>query len=181
MKVFNRLAEYYDLIYSFKNYEAESKYIHQLIKKYSLQTKDLLNLGCGTGNHDFFLQEKGYAITGIDLSKPMIAKAKAKSKKKQIPLSKLSFLANDILTTRLPKKFDAVISLFYALNYFTTKTSMKKAIGVASNHLSSGGLFIFDSWYKPAVLHLKPQKKTYKFEYLGWKAYRTNKLKEGAS
>jgi hypothetical protein len=34
MEVFNHYAQYYDLLYSTKNYEAEVNYVDSLIKKY---------------------------------------------------------------------------------------------------------------------------------------------------
>ncbi|OIJ86329.1 class I SAM-dependent methyltransferase [Streptomyces colonosanans] len=40
---------------------------------------DLLDLGCGTGSLSLLAAERGYRVTGVDLSPPMVALARAKS------------------------------------------------------------------------------------------------------
>ena len=55
MSVFKDYSNYYDLLYSDKDYEAEADYIDHLIQKNNPGAKTILNLGCGTGKHDFLL------------------------------------------------------------------------------------------------------------------------------
>ena len=50
-------SKFYDLIYSFKDYEKESKLIIDYINKYQKSKGNtLLELGCGSGKHLFYLQ-----------------------------------------------------------------------------------------------------------------------------
>lgn len=39
---------------------------------------DLLDLGCGTGSLSLLASEQGHRVTGVDLSPPMVARARAK-------------------------------------------------------------------------------------------------------
>ena len=66
--VFAKYSEYYDLIYTDKDYQKEVDYIDQLIQKYHPKAKTILDLGCGTGVHANLLAAKGYRVMGIDLS-----------------------------------------------------------------------------------------------------------------
>ncbi len=155
MEVFNHYAQYYDLLYSTKNYKAEVDYVDNLIRKYSPQTKTILDLGCGTGSHDFYLAAKDYRVTGVDLSHNMVRIAQEKQKKDG--LTNIDFKQGDITKLELNEQFDTVISLFHVMNYLTENDTMAAGFATAVKHVKPGGLFIFDCWYGPAVLHDQPK------------------------
>ena len=158
-KTFDLYAQYYNLLYQDKDYLAEVDYLESLLKKYSkINILEILDLGCGTGSHDILLAEKGYKITGIDLSEKMIGIAK--NQKNQ----NADFLVGDVRNINLNKQFDIVISLFHVASYQTTNNDFEQYLQTAYNHLKPGGIFIFDFWYGPAVLTDLPQKKRKKVE-----------------
>ena len=66
----------YDLIYSKKDYKAETNLISELIKKFLSSKVNILDIGCGTGQHTLELLKKGYKVTGVDLSNEMLKIAK---------------------------------------------------------------------------------------------------------
>ena len=74
-EIFNAYAEYYDLLYSNKDYSSEAQYIDSLIKKTSSKANSILELGCGTGAHAEYLARMGYTVHGVDVSPAMISKA----------------------------------------------------------------------------------------------------------
>ena len=155
MKVFGEYAKYYDLLYRDKDYVAEAGYVDDLIRTHAPGAKSVLNLGCGTGNHDIILAEKGYRITGIDRSAESIQKAREKLSGATGPVG-LKFETARIQSLKLDKKFDAVISLFHVFSYLTTEEDLLAALETAGNHLRNGGILIFDCWYGPAVLTDQP-------------------------
>jgi SAM-dependent methyltransferase len=152
MKIFDKYADYYDLLYEDKNYKEESAYIEQIIKKHSQNAKTILDLGCGTGTHDFILTEKGYHLTGLDNSETNIQKARLKTSSLGLNSPTIKFIKSDIRNARLNETFDVVISLFHVMSYQTTNSDLISALTTAKEHLKPGGLFIFDCWYGPAVL-----------------------------
>ena len=77
MTVFGAYAQYYDALYHDKNYDAETKYLDALIKKFAPQAHFIFELGCGTGRHALALAHKGYDVHGIDLSEQMLMQAEA--------------------------------------------------------------------------------------------------------
>jgi len=154
-KVFDKYAKYYDLLYEDKDYEGEARYIADLIKEFSPETNSILELGCGTGKHAKILAENGFEIQGIDLSETMIEEALKNNVDCQV---------GDVRNFRTAKTFDAVISLFHIINYQTTNQDLAAYLETAHQHLPIGGIFIFDSWYGPAVLEQKPKNRFKKME-----------------
>jgi len=161
MTIFGNYAKYYDLLYKDKNYQAEADYIKSLITKHAPTPKKvqtILDIGCGTGIHDEFLVKKGYKLTGIDLSKEMIDIAKLKKN------NNLKFHVGDATNFNLNQKFDVILSLFNVINYHISNENLYKSFENVIKHLKKDGLFIFDTWYGPAVLTDLPSQRTKEME-----------------
>jgi SAM-dependent methyltransferase len=154
MSVFNECAQYYDLIYSRKDYAGESEYIHKIIQAHCPDARTVLNLGCGSGRHDQFLAMKGYSIVGVDFSKDMLLSAERNAGRDYV--QNIQYMHGDIRNIRLGKTFDVVISLFHVMSYQVTNEDLINVFTNAKRHLESGGVFIFDYWYGPAVLSDRP-------------------------
>ena len=56
-------------------------------------------------------------------------------------------------------KFDAALMMFAVLGYQVENDDVLAALRTARRHLEPGGLFIFDVWYGPAVLHQRPSER----------------------
>ena len=118
-------------------------------------TKTILEFGSGTGGHGLILKKMGYSIYGIERSKQMVKEAKMQG----FPCEQ-----GDIINFKIDKKFDVVISLFHVISYINDNESLENVFRNASNHLDTGGLFIFDVWYSPAIYNLKPEIRVKKVE-----------------
>tara|TARA_A100001011_G_scaffold400752_1_gene518374 strand:+ start:2571 stop:3320 length:750 start_codon:yes stop_codon:yes gene_type:complete len=150
-KIFSS-GDYYDLFYDDKNYQLEANYIHEKIQEYKSNSKSILELGCGTGKHAINLTKFGYEILGIEKSESML--------KKTTNRKNLEFQQGDIREIKLKDKFDCVISLFHVMSYQITNKSLISVFKTAFNHLKEEGLFLFDFWFGPAVIHQKPMVRT---------------------
>lgn len=142
-------SQYYDLLYSDKDYIGEVDYIDNLIKANSYNAITLLDMGCGTGKHAELFCEKGYKVHGIDLSEDMLKIANQRRKGKE---DSLRFSHSNIQELNLSDKFDVVVSLFHVMSYQNSNDEVIKAFEASKRHLDKGGIFIFDFWYGPAVL-----------------------------
>lgn len=147
--VFNSYGRYYDLLYRDKNYVAEVDYIASLLDRFGFTGKDLLEFGSGTGKHGRLLAERGYRVTGIERSAEMVEQAKT--------LPGFVCQQGDICAVHLGRTFDAVLSLFHVVSYQTTNEAVRAVFARAAEHLQTGGLFVFDVWYSPAVYAQKPE------------------------
>lgn len=164
-RVFEAYSQYYDLLYRDKNYEAETAYIHNLLKTFHPSSKTILELGCGTGIHAGKLASRGYTVHGIDQSDTMLRMALERRSEMSIETAeRLSFMEGDIRNYKTANRFDVVISLFHVMSYMTSTADLEMAIKTAETHLTRGGVFVFDCWHGPAVLHDKPVSRTKTFE-----------------
>ena len=157
----NLYAQYYDLLYSDKEYDKEVEYIHKLIRSNTDDAESILDMGCGTGRHAELLCDKGYRIHGIDLSESMLRIAETRRKGKE---DKLRFSQFNIQDLAMDETFDVVVSLFHVISYQNSNTELIKAFEVAKNHLKPDGIFVFDFWYGPAVLTDLPVTKIKRLE-----------------
>ncbi len=162
MTVFGSYSRYYNLLYKDKDYSGEVEYVRAIIQGHSPDARTILDLGCGTGKHDFLLAEIGYEVSGVDMSQEMLAVAGAHHSSLYAPeviiphQGSPTFLLGDIRSVRLDRTFDVVISLFHVMSYQTGNEDLIAAFDTVRAHLKPGGIFIFDCWYGPGVLTDRP-------------------------
>ena len=146
--VFREYSDYYDLIYSNKDYKIEVDYIISLIKKYAPEARSILDLGCGTGRHANLLAECGYVVVGVDYSEVMINIARNKLDTDYKRNAKnLTFLQGDARNFKSKHKFDLVISLFHVFSYLNSNEDVENYFRTISCNLAPHGFAFFDYWY----------------------------------
>jgi len=168
---FLKYARYYDLLYSEKDYKKESDVLEEIFRLYArTKPRSILDAGCGTGSHSIELARRGYRLTGVDASEPMINVAQEKAKAWGVPID---FQVFDLKELSLPKKFDACICMFAAIGYLTSTNDLIRALKKIRSHLHAGGIFVTDFWYGPAVLTIRPSSRTKIVERNGIRLIRT--------
>jgi SAM-dependent methyltransferase len=158
MKVFGEsYSAHYDLFYADKDYAAEAAFVRAIVQRYKPCTHRILELGCGSARHAVEFVRAGLAVTGIDRSAKMIARAEAQIEHLPPDLRKqLTLIEGDVTDYKPTAKYDAVVSLFHVVSYQTSNHALTGIFRCARSALSSGGLFVFDFWYGPAVLRQLP-------------------------
>ena len=140
----SKSANYYDEIYTSmgKDYAAEARKAHQIIKKYKRASgKRLLDIACGTGLHaDKF--SRRYQVEGLDLDPAMISVAR-----KNYPTIK--FHCGDMTNFNLHRQFDVIVCLFSSMGYVKSKTRLFQSIKTMSRHLAPGGVLLVEPWFTP--------------------------------
>ena len=172
-KVFDLYGKYYDLLYKDKDYIYEAEYLKKLINLYKPESKNILDLGCGTGKHIINLAESGFAVTGVELSESMLRKAERNLSERQGLADKVKLVQGDIKSIRLRERFDVIVSLFHVLSYQTSNSDLKLTFKTIKEHLKENGICIFDFWYGPAVLSERPEMRVKFLEDNEIKIYRT--------
>jgi ubiquinone/menaquinone biosynthesis C-methylase UbiE len=100
-----------------------------------------LDVCCGTGILSELLTEEGLELAGLDISPPMIERAKAKALKKGYAID---YWVADASGFQLNREFDAAFSFFDSLNNILEPAKLQSALKSISQHLPSGGSLIFD-------------------------------------
>lgn len=155
---FNTYSKYYDLLYRDKNYREETDYIIRLLHKFQPTANSILELGSGSGAHAEYFCSAGYEVTGVERSQEMIEASRRKH------LAAFTPVQADITDFSLDRTFDVAISLFHVISYLTDNSELVRAFELTASHLVAGGLFIFDVWYTPAVLTLRPETRIKRLE-----------------
>jgi SAM-dependent methyltransferase len=155
--VFQRYSAYYDLLYRDKDYVAEAQYVARTLRAVAPEALDLLEFGSGTGKHGRLLAAAGYRVLGVERSESMVQAARCLGPKTEVPgPGNFDCVNGDIRRLELDRSFDAVISLFHVISYQTRNDDVAHTFASAARHLRNGGVFFFDLWHGPAVLHQRP-------------------------
>jgi ubiquinone/menaquinone biosynthesis C-methylase UbiE len=139
--MYNKSARYYDAIYHFRNYPAQSRQLIKLIQQYNPDAKTLLDVGCGTGKHLESLREH-YKVEGLDINSELLEIAQ-----KRCP--GVTFHRKDMVDFSLGNTFDVITCLFSAIGHVNTLENMKRAVACMSRHLRSGGVLVLEPWFSP--------------------------------
>ena len=139
--MFTQTAKQYDAVYSYKDYEAESKLITELVRARVTNARILLDVACGTGKHLEHLS-KNFESAGVDLDTEMLAIARER-------LPELSIHHGDMCDFQLDTKFDAVLCLFSSIAYTKTLERMEQAVANMAGHVNPGGMLLMEGWVTP--------------------------------
>lgn len=110
------------------------------------EMKRILEPGCGSGRLIVSLAEKGYDVTGFDLSDSML-----KFLNKQLAKKKLtaSTYKQDMTNFDVDKPYDVVLNTFNTFRHLLTEEAAESHFHAVAKALRPGGLFFFG-------LHLLP-------------------------
>jgi len=137
--LYNKFAEFYDSLYSHKDYEKEAEFIRKIADK----RKTLLDAGCGTGR---FLEilKKDFDCYGFDNSKEFVKIATKRLKGK-------IFCAN--LENFKPKiKTDIITCIFGTINYLLNYKDIEKFIKNCHEALNSKGILVLDIGFAKQII-----------------------------
>lgn len=152
---FEDYAKYYDFIYHDKDYDRECNFIENIFETVK-KPKNILEFGCGTGSYTKILLDRGYKVTGIDISGEMLEIAREKCSTK--------FLEGDIRTIKIDDKFDCCLAMFAVMGYITKNRDIIKALINIRKHLKTNGILIFDVWNGLSVMNILPEKRIKEIE-----------------
>jgi len=97
----------------------------------------ILDLGCGTGNLAYALWEKGYHVTGVDVSAGMLCEARELA-------PEVEFVQQDMRSFKRPETFHGVIAVFATINHLVSEEDLRQVLGNVKVSLIEGGWLVFD-------------------------------------
>ena len=139
--MYTETAGYYDLIYHWKDYDAEVQYLRKLMSDQMPGACTLLDVACGTGAHLQRLKSD-YDVTGIDLDPRMVEAAAV-----EVPDG--TFAVGDMSGFDLGRRFDVVTCLFSSIGFVKTITGLEQAMACFRAHVVDDGLVVVEPWFRP--------------------------------
>jgi SAM-dependent methyltransferase len=142
--VFSKSAAFYDALYGYKDYAAETERLRTLIGPRP-PGSTLLDVACGTGKHLEYLRH-WYAVEGLDLDPQLLDVARRRLP--GVPLHQADMAGFD-----LGRRFDVVVCLFSSIGYTKTVEGLRRAMMCLSAHVAPGGVVIIEPWFAPEAFH----------------------------
>ena len=132
-------TSYYHLLYKDRNESEANFFIENIIKHLDPKSDArILDVACGKGRHSHIINQLGYNVTGIDLSKNSIEEAKKKENEK------LNFAVHDMREAFESSSFDYVFNLFTSFGYFNDHSDNQKVLDAVAENLKPNGWFVLD-------------------------------------
>ena len=138
MNPYDAWAQVYDHLTENVEYEARSAYISGFFLQYGVEPgAQVLDLACGTGSISRCLLERGYRVTGVDLSADMLTIAQSKCPEG-------AFYRASMTEYSASAQFDACVCLLDSINHLTALSDVEDCFCRVAENLRPGGLFLFD-------------------------------------
>jgi ubiquinone/menaquinone biosynthesis C-methylase UbiE len=108
----------------------------------------VLEVACGTGRIALALAERGFGVTGVDISDGMLAIAQRK--RAALPAAardRLTLVAQDMCVLNLGRRFGCVVVAFRSFQHLLTVDLQHAALAAIRRHLAPNGrlaLHLFD-------------------------------------
>jgi SAM-dependent methyltransferase len=119
-----------------------SREVESVVRMMDLKPKaKILDLCCGYGRHSIQLAQRGFKVTGYDLSDFFLKKAKSDSTASGL---KIEYVKGDMRKLPFESQFDAAINIFTSFGYFDREQDDLKVLKGVSRALKDKGLFLLD-------------------------------------
>lgn len=101
----------------------------------------ILDLCCGYGRIAIPLAQRGYQVTGLDLSETLLARASADASAAGVDVR---WVHGDMRQIPFEAEFDAVINIFTSFGYFESDDEDERVLREVHKALRPRGLFLLD-------------------------------------
>ena len=102
----------------------------------------VLDLGCGSGLLTERIAAAGVPVLGVDGSRPMLARARARCAKHA---PRVRLLARDLGALRLAPVHALALACHDVLNHLPSEATLRRVLGSVRRALAPGGAFVFDA------------------------------------
>jgi SAM-dependent methyltransferase len=109
----------------------------------------VLDLACGHGRHAIPLAQRGFRVTGFDLSEEFLERARAAA---QAQGAEVRWVHGDMRALAFEAEFDAVINIFTAFGYFESDDEDLEVLRGVHRALSPGGGLLLETMHRDALV-----------------------------
>jgi SAM-dependent methyltransferase len=134
---YDLFAPFYDSFTAASDYDAWTGHVLELAQSLGLRGNALLDVACGTGKSFMPFLERGFEVTGCDVSAGMLAEAKRKAPGPTL-------VEADIRELPTIGSFDVITCFDDSLNYVPDEDGLADAFRSIAANLADDGLLLFD-------------------------------------
>lgn len=141
---YGKFALIYDEFMENAPYDQWVSFTNKVLAQFGKENiSSIIDLGCGTGEITYQLAEKGFQLTGVDLSAEMLAIAEQKQQRYNLQ-NTIRWINMDLRELETATTYDIAISFCDVINYIVDEQEVEQVFNRVFDSLSSGGLFLFD-------------------------------------
>lgn len=140
--IYNRQI-YFDL-YEEADAQLAEQQVQQIIALLHLPDgASTLDLCCGYGRHSIKLAQRGFKVTGVDISAKQIQHAREVAAKAH---AQVDFQVADARTLNFQATFDVVLNMFTSFGFFKNDNENRQVLQGVFRALKPGGKLLIDFW-----------------------------------
>ncbi|HEU4989881.1 MAG TPA: methyltransferase domain-containing protein, partial [Gemmatimonadaceae bacterium] len=109
----------------------------------------VLDVPCGQGRHAHLLAEAGFRVEGLDYSRPLLARARARGTGPTLRYRRGDMRA---LPANWTARFDGLVNLFTSFGFFTEPADDAKVVAEFARVLKPGGTLIWHGGNRDGVM-----------------------------
>jgi SAM-dependent methyltransferase len=133
--------ELYPFIFSDRRFADAPAEVEKLLALTKSAGKRALDLCCGPGRCSIALARRGYAVTGVDRTRFLLARARARARRARVGIE---WVEQDMRDFVRPETFDLALSLYTSFGYFDEKEDDQRVLQNVVASLRPGGVFLID-------------------------------------
>ncbi|MFJ3231111.1 class I SAM-dependent methyltransferase [Streptomyces sp. NPDC086787] len=137
---YDATASFYDVLTQHDDYDAFAAVLDRLIQDAGPRGRRLLDAGCGNGRSSVLFADRGYDVTGVDISPAMIDMARSRH-----AATGIEFAVHDVRRPLAHEPYDVVLCMSDIFNYLIEPAQVSEAFHSIAASLTTGGVLIFDA------------------------------------
>jgi SAM-dependent methyltransferase len=115
---------------------------------------ELLDVGCGYGRHAIELGQRGFRVTGLDLSLPLLIRAADEAQRRGLSVN---FVHADMREMTYDSQFAAAYCVLTSFGYFDEETNLRVASSIC-RALKPGGRFLVEAVNRDYIMSDLPSR-----------------------
>ncbi len=131
--------------YEYRRRRSDVRFYRRFAEQQLGSSGHVLELACGSGRVTIGLARQGFDVLGIDLSQPMLERAKARvSRLGRAAKKRVHLLRADMRSFALGRRYPLIVMAFNSFEHLYTRVDVAACLKQVAQHLEPDGRFVFD-------------------------------------
>ena len=141
----------YPLMFPEKRFAGSPRETDDILALIGRSSGNVLDLACGPARISALLAQRGFAVTGVDRSPFLLARAKERVASLGVSLE---LVHSDMRDFHRPDSFDIALSLFTSFGFFRDDEENQRVLNNVFTNLRAGGVFVLDAMGKEMLARI---------------------------